>query len=80
MRPNQGCELTDSSQLGQLEDQCTLVFANSTPSLPIAGDSLIPVLIQGGVAVAVILAMSFFCQILLKAIAQLIQDQNQKHK
>lgn len=80
MRPYQGCELVDSSQLRQSEDQCILVSDNATVSSTMPGDALISMLVQGGVAVAVIVAMSYFCQILLKSIAQLVKDQNQKKK
>jgi hypothetical protein len=80
MKQNQDCELVESLQLGQSKDQCILVSANATVSPTMPGEGIIPVLIQGGVAVAVILAMSCFCQILLKSIAQLIKDQNEKKK
>ncbi|MBH8565063.1 hypothetical protein I8748_23240 [Nostoc sp. CENA67] len=80
MELNQGCIAVNSLQSGQFEDQTILVSANPTNSSPMAGESIIPVLMQGGVAVAVILAMSYFCNILLKSMAQLIKDANQKHK
>jgi hypothetical protein len=79
MEPNQDCELIDSSQLAQAQKQCFLVSANANVSPPMSGD-LISILLQGGIAVAVIVAMSYFCQMLLKSIAQLIKDQNQKKK
>lgn len=80
MKPYQDCELVDSSQLRQSQDQCILVSDNATVSSPMPGDTLISMLVQGGVAVAVIVAMSYFCQILLKSIAHLVKDQNQKKK
>lgn len=80
MKPYQDCKLVDSSQLRQSEDQCILVSDNATVSSKMPGDALISMLVQGGVAVAVIVAMSYFCQILLKSIAHLVKDQNQKKK
>lgn len=79
MKPNRDCELIDSSQLGQSEEQCFLVSANATAPPTMPGETLISILVQGGVAIAVIVAMSYFCQILLKSIAQLIKE-NQKNK
>jgi hypothetical protein len=80
MRPNQKCELVNSLQPKQSEEECILVSANSTAPPPLLVEGFIPILVQGGVAVAVIFAMSYFCQILLKSITQLIRDQSQKNK
>ncbi|OUL17422.1 hypothetical protein BV372_35075 [Nostoc sp. T09] len=80
MRPNLDRELVEVSQLRPSQEQIILASANSTTPLTLSGEGLIPILVQGGIAVAVIIAMSYFCQILLKSIAQLIKDQNEKKK
>ncbi|MEA5549459.1 hypothetical protein VB713_00435 [Anabaena cylindrica UHCC 0172] len=53
--------------------------ANQSPQ-PLEIGGFVPLLMYGGVAVAVILAMSYFSQIQLQAIANLFKTVNKKQK
>ncbi|WP_414585154.1 hypothetical protein [Scytonema sp. PCC 10023] len=79
MRSNQqdvnNSELVATAQASEFEQQFILLSSNSTTSSeqPVGGSNQ---LTNGVVAVAVIIAMTYF----LKALAQLLQDLNKKNK
>jgi hypothetical protein len=75
-------KLTTQKTIGRAEEQQIIaVPANPTePPLPPTTGSLIPLLMYGGVAVAVIVAMAHFAQIQLKSITELLQVLNKKTK
>ncbi|NET58750.1 MAG: hypothetical protein F6K47_22125 [Symploca sp. SIO2E6] len=57
-------------------------LSTSTNNLtePSSGSSLVSLLMYGGVAVAVILAMAYFSQVQLKSITELVKGLNKKSK
>ncbi|MBE9126799.1 MULTISPECIES: hypothetical protein [unclassified Coleofasciculus] len=90
-KPNQNNFFTQSSmvcaqptqkRIGKAgEQQIITVPANSTETpLPPKAGALIPLLMYGGVAVAVIVAMAYFSQIQLKSITELLQAIKKKTK
>lgn len=63
------------------KQQIISIPANPTePPLPATAGSLMPLLIHGGVAVAVIFAMAYFSQIQIKSITELLKYVNKKTK
>ncbi|BAY19580.1 hypothetical protein NIES21_54430 [Anabaenopsis circularis NIES-21] len=61
--------------------QGILISSNPTdPPIPPPPIALIPILMYGGIAVAVIISMSYFSQIQLKLITELIKTLNKKTK
>ncbi|HEY9873370.1 MAG TPA: hypothetical protein V6D12_08025 [Candidatus Obscuribacterales bacterium] len=61
-------------------EQVIPVSANPNQSPASVGGGLTPILIYGGVAVAVIIAMAYFSQILLESITKLFKATNKKNK
>jgi hypothetical protein len=73
---DQGFSMSDFSNKSVLLVATT---PNPSPQIPEFG-GFVPLLMYGGVAVAVILAMAYFSQTQLKAIAHLINTTNKKKK
>jgi len=61
-------------------EQVIPVSANPTQPPASVGGDLNPILSYGGVAVAVIIVMAYFSQILLESITKLFKATNKKNK
>ncbi|MEQ8755099.1 MAG: hypothetical protein RID09_16505 [Coleofasciculus sp. G1-WW12-02] len=63
------------------KEQVILVTATSPePPLPPESGNISSLMVYGGIAVAVILAMAYFSQIQLKSIAELLKTVNKPRK
>ena len=61
-------------------EQQQRILVSSNPPTPLPPVVSIPILMYGGIAVAVIISMSYFSQIQLKLITKLIKTLNKKTK
>ncbi|GGA41559.1 hypothetical protein CYANOKiyG1_60000 [Okeania sp. KiyG1] len=57
-----------------------IIASSNTNSLPIlrSADSLIPLIFNGGIAILIIIAMSYFTKVQLKSITDLLKKLNEK--
>ncbi|MEL6579549.1 MAG: hypothetical protein AAFQ14_07350 [Cyanobacteria bacterium J06621_12] len=76
---SENVKLNHNLPSNQVDQQLILVSSVTPNKLPLSSTSpLIPVLMYGGVSVAVIIAMTYFSRIQLQSIAELLKTLKKK--